>query len=91
MVFELLVNVEQNIFSIESIITLLLLFAGILLYAQDFKVGVLTNFIIFSGMFALSFVIGLDWKIFLIISLAHLVLLTLSLYMVSESSNKRFT
>lgn len=85
----LLTNIEENVMTIENILALILLMAGILLYTQDFKIGILTNFIIFSGMFVFTYVTPvLESQIFFIISLVLLVMMTLSLYMVSESASR---
>jgi len=85
----LLTNIEENVMTIENILALILLMAGILLYTQDFKIGILTNFIIFSGMFVFTYVTPvLESQIFFIISLVLLVMMTLSLYMVNASASR---
>lgn len=90
MTLDLLVNVEANIFSIELIVTLILLVCGVILFARDYKVGLISNFLIFSGCFIIFYEYGLNYRIPLMVSIGFIILISLSLYTVNKTVTRGF-
>ena len=72
--------------SIESVITIIILLAGVILYAADFKLGTLLHFLGFATAFIVFYVLGWNWVLPLIFMLLSLVILALSLYAVSKTT-----
>jgi len=73
-------------FAFETIMSFLVLFVGIIAYAKDFKVGVITHLTLFAGLFVWFYQAGLNYKIPIIMFFIMVVILSLSLSFVIKSS-----
>lgn len=84
----LLANIEANIMSVENLVVLVVLLAGVILFARDYKIGLVSNFVAFSSLFIIFYQYNLNYITPLIISLIYFVLMALSMYMVNKASVK---
>lgn len=72
--------------SFQDTILLIVAVGGIILYAKDFKIGVILHLIAFSLLFIWFYIQGWDWSRPLMAALVMIVLLALSIYMVDKTS-----
>lgn len=79
------------LFTFENIVLLLITIGGLIFYAKDFKLGVLMHFLSYGLTFIWFYYMGMNWGISLICCFICLVMLSFSLYAVSQTSRTGFT
>ena len=67
-------------FGLTDLILLMTFLGAIILYAKDFKLGVISHFLLFSTEFIIFSLLGLETYKALIALLLSFIVLTLSLY-----------
>jgi len=66
---------------ITDIVLFLLLTAGIIWFAEDFRKGVIVNFVIFMAVFIWFALVGLSVEKILMTALSLMILIALSIYL----------
>lgn len=83
------INMVTNLgMSFESIIILILLFAGLVFYASDFKLGLIMHMIAFACVFIWFYQIDLNWAVPLTLFFMCLIALSFTLYAVSRTTQR---
>lgn len=67
-------------FGLTDLILLMTFLGGIILYAKDFKLGIIAHFMLFAIEFIMFSLLGLETYKALIALLLSLIVMTLSLY-----------
>jgi len=76
-----LVADNLGVADVSDAVLVILLIGAIILFVEDFRKGIIANFIIFMGVFMWFALVGIDVTKVLIVALGFFVLLALSLYL----------
>lgn len=72
--------------SAEYTLLIIMLCAGLIFFATDFKLGLVVNFMIFSCCFLWMYSQGLNYVPFLIVSFIMLILMSLGFLMIQKAT-----
>jgi len=72
--------------TIETVITFIALFGGMIVYARDFKIGMIVHILLFSGLFIVFRILEMNFRIPLTLFLIFLAILSLSIFFVAKES-----
>lgn len=72
----------------EVLVCFLIFMAGLIFYAQDFKLGTVLHFAAYSATFLWFHAADLNWSIPLILALIFFVVMCLTLYAVNKATQQ---
>lgn len=73
--------------SFEIIVSIVCHMAGFLFYAKDFRLGTFLHAVVFMGLTAWFFEFNMAWQVPLIIMIAHVIILTFTIYALAKKGN----